>query len=131
MDISLHQTRLYRQRNSSLYFLSVRNYDEGVYTCEATNILGQDRQTATIRVTVMPVIVGFSGQVSSRLGAPVELPCRAVGVLPITYTWTRDNTTGPHTSTTTTTITDGDYYCRAENQAGSDRIHTVLLITGI
>ena len=57
---------------------------------------------------MMPVIVGFSGQVSSRLGAPVELPCRAVGVLPITYTWTRDNTTDPHTSTTTTTITDGE-----------------------
>ncbi|KAK0143447.1 Hemicentin-1 [Merluccius polli] len=73
-----------RQRNASLYFLSLRSYDEGTYTCEASNILGQDRRTATIRVTVIPAIVSFSGQVSSRLGAPAELPCRAVGVLPIT-----------------------------------------------
>lgn len=36
-----------------------------------------------------PIIVTFSGHVSSRIGASVDLPCHAVGILPINYTWSR------------------------------------------
>lgn len=38
---------------------------------------------------VSPIIVTSVGQVSCRIGASAVLPCRAVGILPITYTWTR------------------------------------------
>ncbi|TNN60187.1 Hemicentin-1 [Liparis tanakae] len=76
-------------RNATLYFQSARSFDEGVYVCEASNALGSSRNTAMLRVAVSPIIVTFVGQVSCRIGAPAVLPCRAVGILPITYTWTR------------------------------------------
>ncbi|KAK6306587.1 hypothetical protein J4Q44_G00235120 [Coregonus suidteri] len=37
-------------RNATLYILSVRSYDEGTYTCEASNTVGRERSTATLRV---------------------------------------------------------------------------------
>lgn len=40
-------------------------------------------------VSVSPIIVTVVGQVSCRIGASTVLPCRAVGLQPITYTWTR------------------------------------------
>nr|XP_033475526.1 peroxidasin homolog [Epinephelus lanceolatus] len=76
-------------RNATLYIQSAQSYDEGVYVCEASNTLGHSRNTAMLRVAVSPIIVTFIGQVSCRIGASVVLPCRAVGILPITYTWTR------------------------------------------
>lgn len=38
---------------------------------------------------VSPIIVTSAGEVISRIGDSAVLPCRAVGILPITYTWTR------------------------------------------
>nr|XP_020453890.1 uncharacterized protein LOC109959113 isoform X2 [Monopterus albus] len=77
------------RRNATLYIQSARTYDEGVYVCEAFNALGQSRSTAVLRVAVSPIIVTFVGQVNCRIGASVVLPCRAVGIQPITHTWTR------------------------------------------
>ncbi|XP_066569159.1 roundabout homolog 3 isoform X2 [Amia ocellicauda] len=37
-------------QNITLYISAVRAYDEGTYTCEATNALGQSRLSATLRV---------------------------------------------------------------------------------
>lgn len=38
---------------------------------------------------VSPIIVTIVAQVSCRIGASAVLPCKAVGILPIRYTWTR------------------------------------------
>lgn len=40
-------------------------------------------------LSASPIIVSSVGQVSCRVGASVVLPCRAVGIPPITYSWTR------------------------------------------
>lgn len=45
-------------------------------------------QHLSFLLTVSPIIVTFVGQVSCMMGAAVVLPCQAVGILPITYTWT-------------------------------------------
>lgn len=107
----------HRPRNATLCIESARSYDEGVYVCVASNTLGQSRNTSVLRVAgnflhqlnlwchahltstcrmafsfflpVSPIIVTFTSQVSCMVGASVDLPCRAVGILPINYTWNR------------------------------------------
>jgi len=39
-----------RLRNTTLYISSVRKHDEGHYTCTASNALGHDEKTMTLRV---------------------------------------------------------------------------------
>ncbi|XP_040928392.1 hemicentin-2 isoform X2 [Betta splendens] len=129
-------------RNATLHIQSVRSYDEGAYVCEASNPLGRSRSTATLRVAVSPIIETLAAQVSCRIGASVVLPCRAVGILPITYTWSRAET--PSTTTASDRMhTDdgalhissvqlshaGEYYCTAENRAGRQQRRTVLTVT--
>ncbi|KAI3372616.1 hypothetical protein L3Q82_023080 [Scortum barcoo] len=132
-------------RNTTLYIQSARSYDEGVYVCEASNTLGQSHNTAMLRVAVSPIIVTFVGQVSCTIGASVVLPCRAVGILPITYTWSRGRaqTLSPISPTRERHIGEdgalrissvqysdaGDYFCTAENRAGRHQRHTVLSVT--
>ncbi|XP_064883067.1 peroxidasin-like [Oncorhynchus nerka] len=130
-------------RNATLYILSVRSYDEGTYTCAASNTVGHDRSTATLRVAVSPIIVSFVGAVSSSEGSSVVLPCRAVGDLPIRYTWTRGHSQTSITPTLKRHVDDegalhisrvqlsdaGDYHCAAENRAGQQQRRTTLTIS--
>ncbi|XP_076585965.1 uncharacterized protein LOC143320324 isoform X2 [Chaetodon auriga] len=132
-------------RNATLHIQSARSYDEGLYVCEASNTLGQSRSTAMLRVAVSPIIVTFIGQVSCGIGDSVVLPCRAVGILPITYTWTRGRAdTQPPIRTTKDTHIDedgalhissvqyydaGEYYCTAENRAGRHQKRAILIVT--
>ncbi|XP_055742412.1 peroxidasin homolog [Salvelinus fontinalis] len=130
-------------RNATLYILSVRNYDEGTYTCAASNTVGHDRSTATLHVAVSPIIVSFVGAVSSSEGSSVVLPCRAVGELPIRYTWTRGHSQTSITTTPERHVDDegalhissvqlsdaGDYHCAAENRAGQQQRRATLTIS--
>ncbi|XP_031685295.1 neurofascin [Oncorhynchus kisutch] len=130
-------------RNATLYILSVRSYDEGTYTCAASNTVGHDRSTATLRVAVSPIIVSFVGAVSSSEGSSVVLPCRAVGDLPIRYTWTRGHSQTSITPTLKRHVDDegalhisrvqlsdaGDYHCAAENRAGQQQRRITLTIS--
>uniref|UniRef100_A0A4W5L8B1 Ig-like domain-containing protein n=1 Tax=Hucho hucho TaxID=62062 RepID=A0A4W5L8B1_9TELE len=130
-------------RNATLYILSVRSYDEGTYTCAASNTVGHDRSTATLRVAVSPIIVSFVGAVSSSEGSSVVLPCRAVGDLPIRYTWTRGHSQTSITPTLERHVDDegalhissvqlsdaGDYHCAAENRAGRQQRRATLTIS--
>ncbi|XP_035020948.2 mucin-5B isoform X1 [Hippoglossus stenolepis] len=132
-------------KNATLHIPSARSYDEGVYVCEASNPLGHSRSTATLRVAVSPVIVNFAGQLSCRVGTSVVLPCRAVGILPIMYTWTRGRaeTQSPISPSEDTHIDEdgalhisnvqwpdgGEYYCAAENRAGRQQRRTILTVT--
>ncbi|XP_024130418.1 flocculation protein FLO11 [Oryzias melastigma] len=133
------------RRNASLHIQSARSYDEAEYLCEASNVVGRSRSTALLRVAVSPVIVTHSDQVVCRAGARAILPCKAVGVLPITYRWTKVRA-GVQISISFTEdryVSDGDlhisrvqhsdagqYYCEAENPAGRHQRRTVLAVTG-
>lgn len=46
-------------------------------------------QLSSFLLPVSPIIVTSAGQVSCRIGASAVLPCKAVGILPITYNWTK------------------------------------------
>ncbi|XP_029617799.1 proteoglycan 4-like [Salmo trutta] len=130
-------------RNATLYILSVRSYDEGTYTCAASNTVGHDWSTATLRVAVSPIIVSFVGAVSSSEGSSVVLPCRAVGDLPIRYTWTRGHSQTSITPTLERHVDDegalhissvqlsdaGVYHCAAENRAGQQQRRATLTIS--
>ncbi|XP_028269789.1 protein sax-3-like [Parambassis ranga] len=134
------------QRNATLLIQSARSYDEGVYVCEASNTMGQSHSTAMLRVAVSPIIVTFKGQVSCSIGASVVLPCRAVGIQPVLYTWTRGGTRTqfPIMTPTEHRYIDedgalhisrlqhsdaGEYYCTAENRAGRHQRRVILSIT--
>ncbi|KAK2837951.1 hypothetical protein Q5P01_015163 [Channa striata] len=134
-------------RNATLYIQSARSYDEGVYMCEASNTLGKRSSTAMLRVAVSPIIVTFVSLMSCRIGASVVLPCRAVGIQPITYTWTRsrdekqllisptedshiDEDGALHISRVQDSDA-GEYHCTAENRAGRHQRRTVLTITAV
>ncbi|KAM4745903.1 protein sax-3 [Anableps anableps] len=131
------------QRNATLYIQSARSYDEAVYVCEASNILGKSHNTALLRVAVSPIIVTSISRVSSNVGASVVLPCRAVGIQPITYSWTAAETHSPIGHTETTHVDEGgalhisrvqyshagEYTCTAENRAGRHQRRTILTVT--
>ncbi|XP_030271966.1 hemicentin-2 isoform X1 [Sparus aurata] len=132
-------------RNATLDIQSARSYDEGVYVCEASNTLGHSHNTAMLRVAVSPIIVTSAGQVSCRIGASAVLPCKAVGILPITYNWTkgRAETQSPISFNEGKHIDEdgalhissvqyydaGEYYCTAENRAGRHQRRTILTVT--
>uniref|UniRef100_A0A8B9HSP9 Ig-like domain-containing protein n=1 Tax=Astyanax mexicanus TaxID=7994 RepID=A0A8B9HSP9_ASTMX len=129
-------------RNATLYISSVRIYDEGFYTCLATNSVGQDKKTTTLRIAAKPVIVSFVGSVNVSEGATVILPCRAVGNSPLKYNWSRSALSTPlslssrmHTDDNGTLYISsahhsdaGDYYCTAENNIGQDSRKAVITV---
>ncbi|XP_077570985.1 uncharacterized protein LOC144195314 isoform X2 [Stigmatopora nigra] len=132
-------------RNATLIIESTRSYDQGVYMCDASNALGHSQATVTLTVTVSPVIVSELVKVTRELGESAVLPCVAVGVLPIHYTWTRDrdarnpvvNFEGKHVDEdgslhfpSVQESDAGEYFCMAENRAGRQRRRSLLLVTG-
>ncbi|KAK5870828.1 hypothetical protein PBY51_003741 [Eleginops maclovinus] len=132
-------------RNATLYINSARGYDEGAYVCEASNTLGHSRNTAMLRVAVSPIILTFVDRVSCRIGGAVDLPCMAVGIQPITYSWTRGKaeTYSPISPTEDRHINEdgalhisnvqytdmGEYFCTAENRAGRHQKRSILAVT--
>ncbi|XP_072561163.1 uncharacterized protein [Paramormyrops kingsleyae] len=121
--------------NATLYFSSVKAYDEGSYTCHATNTIGRAQGTASVRVAVSPVIISFPREVRSSVGVSVVLPCQAVGSSPMRYTWNQGPGHTPISSSSRIRVDEdgmlnitrleradaGEYHCIAENVAGWDR----------
>ncbi|XP_043096276.1 Down syndrome cell adhesion molecule-like protein 1 homolog [Puntigrus tetrazona] len=140
-------------RNTTLYISSVRTYDEGHYTCAASNTLGHDQKTMTLRIAVKPVIVSFLASLTVSEGSPVSLPCWAVGDFPVKYTWIRTASiqTSPeqsgsnspvslpqqmHTEDNGTLVIPnihrsdaGEYHCTAENTVGQDVRSLIITVT--
>ncbi|XP_048045246.1 hemicentin-1 isoform X2 [Megalobrama amblycephala] len=140
-------------RNTTLYISSVRKYDEGHYTCTASNMLGHDEKTMTLRVAVKPVIVSFVASLTVSEGSPVSLPCQAVGDYPVKYTWIRTaliqnspQLSGPkypvslpqqiHIDDNGTLVISnihrsdsGEYHCTAENRVGQDVRSAIITVT--
>ncbi|XP_042612697.1 roundabout homolog 3-like [Cyprinus carpio] len=140
-------------RNTTLYISSVRTYDEGHYTCTASNTLGHDQKTMTLRVAVKPVIVSFVASLTVSEGSPVSLPCRAVGDFPVKYTWIRTASmqNSPKLSGSNSLVSlpqqihiddngtlvisnihrsdAGEYHCTAENRVGQDVRSVIITVT--
>ncbi|XP_016397468.1 roundabout homolog 2-like [Sinocyclocheilus rhinocerous] len=140
-------------RNTTLYISSVRTYDEGHYTCTASNTLGHDQKTMTLRVAVKPVIVSFVASLTVSEGSPVSLPCRAVGDFPVKYTWIRTASiqNSPELSGSNSPVSlpqqihiddngtlvisnihrsdAGEYHCTAENRVGHDVRSVIITVT--
>ncbi|KAJ8380348.1 hypothetical protein SKAU_G00011260 [Synaphobranchus kaupii] len=47
-------------KNATLYLSSVKSYDEGLYTCEASNVVGRARGTASLRMAAEADPGGFT-----------------------------------------------------------------------
>ncbi|XP_016131069.1 neural cell adhesion molecule 1-like [Sinocyclocheilus grahami] len=143
----------HRLRNTTLYISSVRTYDEGHYTCTASNTLGHDQKTMTLQVAVKPVIVSFVASLTVSEGSPVSLPCRAVGDFPVKYTWIRTASiqNSPELSGSNSPVSlpqqihiddngtlvisniqrsdAGEYHCTAENRVGQDVRSVIITVT--
>ncbi|XP_052411434.1 neural cell adhesion molecule 1-like [Carassius gibelio] len=128
-------------------------YDEGHYTCAASNTLGHDQKTMTLRVAVKPVIVSFVTSLTVSEGSPVSLPCRAVGDFPVKYTWIRTASiqNSPDKSGSNSPVSlpqqihiddngtlvipnihwsdAGEYHCSAENRVGQDERSLIITVT--
>ncbi|XP_066524977.1 myelin-associated glycoprotein-like [Hoplias malabaricus] len=98
----------------------------GLYYCRAQNKHGSQNSSVQLEVQYAPkntsVSVSPSGPV--MWGSSVSLSCSSDGNPAVNYTWFRENgeqiETGPSFSITATDDThSGLYYCRAQNQHGS------------
>ncbi|XP_066524978.1 myelin-associated glycoprotein-like [Hoplias malabaricus] len=98
----------------------------GLYYCRAQNQHGSQNSSVQLEVQYAPkntsVSVSPSGPV--MWGSSVSLSCSSDGNPAVNYTWFRENgeqiETGPSFSITATDDThSGLYYCRAQNQHGS------------
>ncbi|MBN3302466.1 NCAM2 protein, partial [Amia calva] len=131
-----------RSQNITLYISAVRAYDEGTYTCEATNALGQSRLSATLRVAVPPIIISFIKEINCSEGSSVVLVCEAAGDLPIKYSWNKEgnktsissprmhiNEHGALSIENVSRADGGVYHCTAENRAGREQRTATLTVT--
>ncbi|CAL9708144.1 unnamed protein product [Knipowitschia caucasica] len=132
--------------HATLYIHSARSYDEGVYVCHATNSMGTTQSNAVLKVAVSPIIVDFASQVRCRIGSVAILPCKAVGIVPITYTWSKkqgnqhiaiasnnniytDGEGSLHISSVQWSD-EGEYFCMARNHAGQHTKRSFLKVSG-
>ncbi|XP_072289994.1 peroxidasin homolog [Eucyclogobius newberryi] len=131
--------------NATLYIQSARSYDEGVYVCHASNSMGTTQNNAVLKVAVSPIIVNFATRVQCRIGAEAILPCKALGIVPIIYTWSKkqgtkhvaiapsdemyiDGEESLHISKVQWSD-QGEYYCTAKNRAGHNQKRSFLTVT--
>ncbi|KAK7889294.1 hypothetical protein WMY93_024854 [Mugilogobius chulae] len=75
------------RRDGSLQIDRVRLDDAGDYTCLAENVVGATNHTTTVNVYVIPTIQHGPQIFSTIEGAPVSLPCRAIGIPDPEITW--------------------------------------------
>ncbi|XP_072176576.1 hemicentin-1-like [Diadema setosum] len=108
--------------------------DSGVYTCIASNIVGNISRSYTINVHVPPHISRGPDTLTAYIGQNITLPCDSVGVPPPMVMWDKagrrlEYNTDPRVnkleegSLTIANVREDDagaYFCLVVNQAGSD-----------
>ncbi|KAK7068698.1 hypothetical protein SK128_024054 [Halocaridina rubra] len=132
-------------RSSILTLDPVEGDHQGLYTCIATNIAGEEKVSATLTVNVPPEIVPFKfPETAGWDGAFAPVICVvAAGDTPMNISWhynggiqlplgTDSQTIGDRTSILTISsiswLHSGDYECLAENSAGKASFVTELLV---
>ncbi|XP_074524022.1 hemicentin-1 [Halichoeres trimaculatus] len=109
---------------------SVQPEDAGIYTCVATNAVGQDSQTVTLSVHTHPVFTELLGDVALNKGERLLLTCGVSGIPPPRITWAFNNNIIPvhydhmngHSELVIERVSkddSGTYTCVAENSVGT------------
>ncbi|XP_051232997.1 hemicentin-1 isoform X2 [Dicentrarchus labrax] len=104
--------------------------DAGIYTCIATNSVGQDSQTVTLSVHTHPVFTELLGDVALNKGERLLLSCGVSGIPPPKITWAFNNNIIPvhydhmngHSELVIERVSkddSGTYTCVAENNVGT------------
>ncbi|XP_045762368.1 Down syndrome cell adhesion molecule-like protein Dscam2 [Maniola jurtina] len=135
--------------NGTLVIEEVSLTDEGLYSCNVENGVGTPLSKTVWMSVNKPVHFEISStNVTSRLGHPVTLECRALGDDPIRIVWTHDGNImdfqshrAKHSETKTAlgltstisiqyseTVDAGFYQCRASNPYGAAAFNIFLTI---
>ncbi|XP_035509461.1 hemicentin-1 [Morone saxatilis] len=104
--------------------------DAGIYTCIATNAVGQDSQTVTLSVHTHPVFTELLEDVALNKGERLLLSCGVSGIPPPKITWAFNNNIIPvhydhmngHSELVKERVSkddSGTYTCVAENNVGT------------
>ncbi|XP_030853395.1 hemicentin-1 isoform X1 [Strongylocentrotus purpuratus] len=131
----------YRIQPSSLDIPMAVVRDSGVYTCIATNIVGNISRNYQINVQVPPYISPGPDTITAYLGQNVTLPCDSIGVPTPMTMWDKsglqlnyDNPRFHKLDEGSLIISDvreldaAAYYCLVVNQAGADTRRITLTV---
>ncbi|EDO32296.1 predicted protein, partial [Nematostella vectensis] len=130
--------------NGSLLIQQVAASHHGVFTCTATNPVGEDSVSSNIRVRttdkveksdMKPVDVRIGGQVTSLSGVDITLNCSARGLPPPDIEWMNGGkmitVQGPRLVLRNVMSSDsGNYTCIASNVVGRASASTMVNVTG-
>ncbi|XP_052103246.1 hemicentin-1-like [Mytilus californianus] len=128
IDISSNRYSGGTTSNPSLTIHNVQADDQGLYFCQASNIVGTGSSN-TVNLTVIgdpPTSIAISpSQITVNESQAITATCTAKGSPIITYTWFKENSntqlsTGSVLQITSSTRTNaGTYQCRASNNYGN------------
>ncbi|KAF1746889.1 hypothetical protein GCK72_023347 [Caenorhabditis remanei] len=126
------------REDGALVLHNVKLENTGVFSCQVSNLAGEDSLSYTLSVHEKPKIISeVPGFVDVVKGFTIEIPCRATGVPEVIRTWNKDgidlNIDGKKISVDnhgTLRISEatrediGNYNCVVTNQAGKSEMTT-------
>lgn len=126
------------QSRAGLMIMDVTSKDNGMYTCEARNILGHVTSSASLTVQVGAVITHKPSSVIVEEGEGVSLQCKASGQPTPTVTWIKALS---HLSKERTSVVDGTllinsvntsdgglYACSAKNLLAQESVVVQVMV---
>lgn len=122
--------------DNQLVIPNVMRQDSGEYICNATSSLGTSQVTIMLEVETPPYATSLPDDVAVRVGEVIRLQCLAHGTPPLTYQWSKLNSSLPRRAelqggdlqiNLATAEDAGMYKCVASNKVG--RSETVAKVT--
>ncbi|CAI5454959.1 unnamed protein product [Caenorhabditis angaria] len=114
----------------------------GVFTCQVSNLAGEDSLVYTVNVLEKPKIISETpGTIDVVKGLMIEIPCRATGIPEVSRAWQKDGINigidsqkftvdnfGTLRIYNATKSDAGNYNCIVTNQVGSDNTSTIVVV---